>query len=315
MVVVDVRTVTGNYRSCLKDCASLIDDLGPASADTLVLKALFRSTKALFALNKLQEADDAYANYMAAGGKADPAAQRLADQIKAKRQYQDKLHAETAEKQRRQTLMDASLDEAVRVSTVLYFVGTALILPQNSGLVVPKDWSPATSRTACAAEVKPPHFDPEDEVVRKSASIPLSAPSDWSSPPSSTPIIIPVFLLRPLASPPTRDLILAFHSDVTFKDQIEAFNASQSSVERRQPGAENVYATTQHGRILKVGPNLTLGKMIQGARKALPSGKQDGLKLVEGWCLEFYILPSGDREQKWISDMKAQFAKDGITAS
>lgn len=252
---------------------------------------------------------------MAAGGKADPAAQRLVDQIKAKRQYQDKLHAETAEKQRRQATTDASLDEAVRVSAFLSCENTSLMLPQSLGLVVPKDWSPAASRAACAAEVKPPHFDPEDEVVRKNAIVSLSAPSDWSSPPLSTPLIIPVFLLRPLASPPTRDLILAFHSDVTFKDQIEAFNASQSSVERRQPGAENVYATTQYGRILKVGPNLTLGKMIQGARKALPSGKQDGLKLVEGWCLEFYILPAGDREQRWISDMKAQFAKDGIRAS
>lgn len=118
-----------------------------------------------------------------------------------------------------------------------------------------------------------------------------------------TPLIFPVFFLRPLATPPTRDLILTFRQDVTFGGQLDAFNA-QNNVQAQQRNAQNetVYAATKQGRLLKVGRRLTLKQIIAACVK-----EKDGLELVNGWCLEFYIVPSGGpAEKEWIQEMKRQ---------
>lgn len=172
--------------------------------------------------------------------------------------------------------------------------------------MLPKEWSPASARKACPAEITPPHFDSEALPSTCLSKIPLSS-TEWTAPPLETPLIFPVFLLRPWATPPTRDLILSFHQDVTFGNQLDAFNAQQSH-QRRSPAEETIYATTKQNRILKVGRKLTLRKIAALAVKELPNAL-DGLDLVEGWCLEFYILPKGDDEAKWIRETKAQTLK------
>lgn len=90
---------------------------------------------------------------------------------------------------------------------------------------------------------------------------------------------------------------------MTFGDQLDAFNA-QNAHQARSLQEEVVYAVTKNGRILKVGRKLTLKKIIEAAAQKLPDGKMDGLDLVEGWCLEFYIVPKGDAEAEWIQEMK-----------
>jgi hypothetical protein len=137
--------------------------------------------------------------------------------------------------------------------------------------------------------------------VASTSQIPLSQPEKWSPPPVETPLIFPVFFLRPLARPPTRDLILTFREDVTFGGQLDAFNA-QNNVQQqgRAPLAENVYAATKQGRLLKVGRKLTLKQIIAACVKP-----GDGLELTGGWCLEFYVVPAGGApEQEWIQEMK-----------
>jgi hypothetical protein len=98
---------------------------------------------------------------------------------------------------------------------------------------------------------------------------------------------------------------LTFHQDVTFGDQLDAFNA-QNAHQQRDPTAEVVYAVTQKGRILKVGRKLTLKKIIEAAAQKVADGSIDGLDLVEGWCLEFYIVAKGQSETRWIAEQKAK---------
>lgn len=178
-----------------------------------------------------------------------------------------------------------------------------LFIYQKTGLYLPPKWTAAQARTASPPEVTPPHFDPEALPLASTSQIPLSQPGEWQAPPTDTPLIFPVFFLRPLATPPTRDLILTFRQDVTFGDQLDAFNA-QSNVQdqHRASSPETVYAVTKKGRLLKAGRKLTLKQIIAASAK-----DGDGLELNDGWCLEFYIVPAGgEPEQRWIQEMKAR---------
>jgi len=284
----------GNYRSCIRDCASV---LTPSEREVpeedkdihqkTNLKALFRCAKALIALERLDDAQDALQRYHHEGGQKDAGVQKVEAALKDKITYRNKIRADAKERERRLQESDATLSQAIK----------------SLRLALPKGWSPDTARKACPAEITPPHFDPESSPASSSSKIPLSKPEQWSPIPAMTPLIFPIFLLRPLATPPTRDLILTFHQDVTFGDQLDAFNA-QNAGQARSPGEEVVYAVTKSGRILKVGRKLTLKKIIEAAAQKLPDGKMDGLDLVEGWCLEFYIVPKGDEEASWIQEMK-----------
>jgi hypothetical protein len=99
---------------------------------------------------------------------------------------------------------------------------------------------------------------------------------------------------------------LTFHQDVTFGDQLDAFNAQHGARQHRDPSEEVIYAVTKAGRMLKVGRKLTLLKLIKAAVKEQADGTTDGLHLVEGWCLEFYTVPKGDKETQWVQEMKAR---------
>lgn len=177
---------------------------------------------------------------------------------------------------------------------------------QATGLCLPPKWTPSQARTASPPEVTPPHFDPEIIPVASTSKIPLSEPQKWSPPPIETPLIFPVFFLRPRATPPTRDLILTFRQDVTFGGQLDAFNAQNNvQQQRRAAGSETVYAVTKQGRLLKAGRKLTLKQIIAACAKP-----GDGLELTDGWCLEFYIVPAGgEEEQNWVKDMKERIRR------
>lgn len=297
----------------MKDCAQVLE-LASASVGTedaalhqnTTLKALFRSAKALLALDRLQQAQDALQKYREVGGQSDAGVQALAKRINDKLQYASKIRLERDERSRRLRESDDSLHQAVTVSAtdgMRAQAQCAKVRIQASGVWLPAKWSPAASRAASPNDVKAPHFDPEAMDPSSSDGVSLSSPAAWRAPQPDLPLIFPTFLLRPLANPPTRDLILSFRQDVTFGAQLDAFNANQGAAQGRQLIDESTYAVTKKGRILKVGRGLSLAKAIKSAYQHDESGDHDGLPLVEGWCLEFYIVPKG-KELDWVKEMK-----------
>ncbi|CAD6581400.1 MAG: hypothetical protein CYPHOPRED_001564 [Cyphobasidiales sp. Tagirdzhanova-0007] len=287
----------GNYRACIRDCASVLTpsekpvlDEDQAAHRTTNLKALFRCAKALIAIERLDDARDALARYQNDGGQIDGSVSKFQQGLHERITYRNKIKEDHLERNRRQKDCDEALSTAI----------------QAFQFVLPKDWSPASSRNACPAEITSPHFDPDALPPTSSDKLPLSS-SEWWAPPSETSLIFPVFLLRPLAMPPTRDLILSFHQDVTFGGQLDAFNAQQAH-QRRNTEDETIYAVSKKGRILKVGRKLTLKNIVLAAVQKCPDGTLDGLDLVEGWCIEFYIVPKGEQEASWIREMKSRIA-------
>ena len=113
---------SGNYRSCLRDCASVLtpsekpvpDEEATQHASTN-MKALFRCSKALVALERLDDAKDALERYEAEGGKMDAAVQKMQKALLERITYRDKLRKETAERKRRQDETDQSISTAIEV--------------------------------------------------------------------------------------------------------------------------------------------------------------------------------------------------------
>lgn len=114
---------TGNYRACLRDCASVLDPpttpVPTEDAEThqkTTLKALFRCAKALLALEKLEDAQDALQRYRSDGGQVDPGIAKLERTVSDKIAYRDKIRAERAERERRIQESDEALSVAIKVS-------------------------------------------------------------------------------------------------------------------------------------------------------------------------------------------------------
>jgi hypothetical protein len=148
--------------------------------------------------------------------------------------------------------------------------------------------------------VKPPHFDYDSLPEDSKPDVPLTHP--WSPPDPDSPINFPVFLLRPLADPPSRDFILAFHEDTTFGDQLDAMGESGNN--------SVLYVITKNGRILKAGRKLTLREIVRNAA-VRPDEMElvDGLELKDGWYLEVFLLPKDARAEKWIQDTKRELKR------
>lgn len=116
------RLLLGNYRSCLRDCASVLtpserpvpEEDAKTHANTN-LKALFRSSKALVALERLDDARDALERYEKEGGKMDPAVLKMQKALLERIAYRNKFRQETAERTRRQEETDRALEKAIRV--------------------------------------------------------------------------------------------------------------------------------------------------------------------------------------------------------
>lgn len=153
---------------------------------------------------------------------------------------------------------------------------------------------------SCPIDITPPHFDPDSLAPESVATLPLIAPVnsttpfvEWTAPPPETPLIFPVFLLLPLATPPTRDLCLSFHTSVTFGDVLESME--------HDPATTQLYISTKKGKVLKVGAKLQLGKVLAAAGK-----DGDGWELSEGWALEMVGVPKGEQGEEWIKTWKEE---------
>jgi hypothetical protein len=119
---------------------------------------------------------------------------------------------------------------------------------------------------------------------------------------TSPPVLsIPVFILRPFTpSGPVRDLIMAFPTDTTFSSQLIPM-AEELGWSLK---AMNLFCVTTKGRVLKVGKGLTLGEMMIRAK----GEGGDGMKLVEGWCMEFTLVEK-EREKEWVESVKEEIKR------
>lgn len=119
-------------------------------------------------------------------------------------------------------------------------------------------------------------------------------------------LLLPVFLLKPCATPPTRDLIPTWGQDVSLQLQLDAFSYQDPTI-----NTLDMYTITQRGRILKLGRKLTLEEVLRQAATAA-DGKPDGLPLVGDWCLELYAVPKGDKGKEWVDEMKRDLKAKGL---
>lgn len=239
-------------------------------------------------------------------------------QVEAKVEKKQRKEQEKAEKERRLVESETALRTAIQVShSPLLSAPTApradlrLSPPQASGARLPKG---ATKKLfeKCPVDVTPPHFDPDALPSESLSTLPLLPPlgatpaqlsafTPWVAPPAHTPLIFPVFLLLPLASPPTRDLCLEFHVLASFGDVLAFME--------HDPASFQIYIATVKGKVLKVGAKLLLGKVLQATAKE----QGDGWDLKEGWALEMVAVPKGPEGEKWIEGWKEE-VKKGVGA-
>lgn len=169
------------------------------------------------------------------------------------------------------------------------------------GVILPRRLVSQSLFHSCPIDITPPHFDPNSLPAECKPSLPLtpSSTSDtpfirWEAPPTSTPLILPIFLLKPLAEPPTRDLCLSFHTSSTFGDELRAME--------QDPNELNLYIATKKGRLLKVGAKLVLGKVLAAAR----TNEGDGWELKDGWALEMVGVPKTKEGDEWVANWKKE---------
>lgn len=297
------------------------------------MKALYRSARALLALGKLPEALDALDRLRTLEGElgeADKdAGKGVRDQVERKMAEKVKRDAERAERDRRKREGDAAIALALSVSprhgvrddsSVSPFVAdparpSCRACVQQRGVIFPRPTAKAPLFSSCPTDVTPPHFDPEVVPLSSLDTIPLLAPASptastsgytpWQPPPPETPLIFPCFLLLPLEKPPTRDLIMAFPEDATFDDALQSMGRDAVSTQ--------LYLATKRNRVLKIGPKLTLGKVLAAAAgKAGQAGQAggnpepDGWELKEGWALEMVGVPKTSAGDDWIQNWKRE---------
>ena len=243
-------------------------------------------------------------------------------EVERKAEKRDRKAKEKDEKERRLKEGEEALRAAIKVSTsgrrrVAFGarVTTNFVIfvhAQVSGAVLPKGASKKLFEK-CPIDVTPPHFDPDALPPDSLPELPLlpmtsadvTLDLQWKAPPTDTPLIYPVFLLLPLASPPTRDLCLEFHTHASFGQVLESME--------HDPAQYQCYIATVQGRVLKVGAKLLLGKVLEAAAKVKEGEKVDGWELKEGWALEMVAVPKGAEGEKWIASWKDE-VKKGVGA-
>ncbi|GAA5983474.1 hypothetical protein JCM10908_000300 [Rhodotorula pacifica] len=299
----------GNYGACLQDCSQILGQTNSSYPDPpsdasnrLTMKALFRSARALSALGKLPEALDALKRLrtleqeLGEAGEKD-AGKGVREEVERKMAEREKKEKEKQERERRKREGDAAL---------------ALALIQR-GVIFPRPTAKTPLFSNCPTDVTPPHFDPDVVPLSSLNSIPLLPPNasasttssdykPWQPPPPETPLIFPVFLLLPLESPPIRDLIMAFPEDATFGDALASMG--------RDAGSTQLYLATKRNRILKIGPKLTLGKVLAaaggGGAAKTAEAERDGWELKEGWAFEMVGVPKTQEGDEWIQNWKKE---------
>ncbi|GAA6034111.1 hypothetical protein JCM8097_000701 [Rhodosporidiobolus ruineniae] len=294
----------GNYGATLRDCSLVLGSGNPSYPDPpsdatnkATLKALLRSARALSALEKLPEAQDAFGRLRrmeeALGMAELDSGKRWREETERKVEVKERKEKEKEERERRKREGDAAV---------------ALALSAR-GVIFPKPTPKNPRFSTCPTDVTPPHFDPDVVPLSSLPSVPLLPPTNdasyvpWSPPPPHTPLIFPVFVLLPLEKPPTRDLIMAFPEDATFGDALQSVGRDASSTQ--------LYLATARGRVLKIGPKLTLGKVLEAAGKVKEGEERDGWELKEGWALEMVGVPKGSEGEEWIQEWKKEVKAGG----
>ncbi|POY74658.1 hypothetical protein BMF94_2420 [Rhodotorula taiwanensis] len=298
----------GNYGACLRDCSSVLGQTNSSYPDPpsdasnrSTMKALRRSARALSALDKLPEAIDALDRLRLLEseiGESDKDfGKGVRDEVERKKATRERKEAERVERERRKREGDAAV---------------VLALSQR-GVVFPKPTPKAALFANCPTDITPPHFDPDVVPLTSLDSVPLLPPSagssdysPWQPPPPETPLIFPVFLLLPLETPPTRDLIMAFPEDATFGDALASMGRDTSTTQ--------LYFATKRNRVLKIGPKLTLGKVLAAAGKVKEGEQPDGWELREGWAFEMVGVPKTSAGDEWVQNWKKELQSGAAPA-
>ncbi|TIA93314.1 hypothetical protein E3P99_00189 [Wallemia hederae] len=270
-----VDSATENFGQTLKDTAQTLQ-LNPRNT-----KALYRSARALNALEKYDEATDA-AKHVLLLDADNKQAQVLLQHIKTKYQALLKRKIEVSESQRRKDETVSALKDAV----------------QLSGVVVQGDIFQREHTVK---------FDTNYLEESSKDSIPLFPPNIWSAPSPTTPLAFPTNILYPLSPVgPMAEHIAGFSTLSTFSDQLHPMLNPpppwDSAGEYAGQAAVSVYVATKQRKLLKVGMGLTLSKVLAAASKG-KSAQQDGVPLKNG-AFEFIVLPKGEKEKIFVDGYK-----------
>lgn len=125
--------MTGNYGSCIRDCAEVLstpyalnpeeDDQDPSDAEAeyhkTTGKALFRSAKALFALDKYRECLDALERLALHAPPLDYAGNQLLDRVKDKLAQQAQYAAAREAREREKAQKEYALVQELKVRSNL----------------------------------------------------------------------------------------------------------------------------------------------------------------------------------------------------
>ena len=292
--------VPENYGSCVRDCAAVLGIPSPSASNpseqyqNTTRKALFRSSKALLALGKFDEALNALecmkglpsTSSSTLTTAADLETDKLLDSIQRKIQHELKLSEDKQKVVDAQRQKDAALTLRLQVRFQHCCVCVLLTCVwQDLKVKLPSSWTPAKARKAAPQDMEAVHLD--DEAL-----------------PETELALFPVFLLRPYASPPTRDLIPEWAEDVLIAQQIESLSEQDPSF-----GEDlEVYTVTAKGRVLKLGKSLSMAQVLKAAWKAEVN---DGMGLVDSWCVELYLVPK-ERGAEFVAETKANLKARGL---
>jgi len=264
-----------NYGSTLRDCSMAL------TTNPTCSKAYYRSSLALLALERVDEALDCCNRCLACDGQNKGVQDVKAHVEKAKTEKEEK-ERKRLERLQKESESEQRLKLAFRVGCVLHsYALSPNHLSKERHLIVLPNPNESTNPTR-------PIFDPEDA--------------------SGKALIFPVFFLYPQYA--TSDIISQFIEDTPFVAHISTMFPPQVpspewDVKREYISGELVvYAITYRKRLLKVGKKMTLRDVFI-ASKAKEGDPPDGLELKEG-CLTFVLLPKGDVEKKWVEECKRQ---------
>ncbi|WVW80005.1 hypothetical protein I302_101978 [Kwoniella bestiolae CBS 10118] len=280
-----------NHSSVLKDVGTIIAlyTAEKLPSDKALIKAMYRVTNSLIALERWREALDVISRAKGElqNGKIPGEDISLWDGLEEKVQKGQQREVERANRIRREKITKITLEKAV--------IQRGLI---NVKTPSPPDNSP------------PVLFDPSEYDQSNYA--------ETLSP--ETPLIFPVFLLYPQYG--QSDFITAFQENTSFIDQLNMmFPQSPTQVnippakwdEKKEYYVDNlvIYVETREKRLLKVGKELTLREIIRKAQRGEDKEKgltKDGVVLKDG-LLSFVVLPKGEVEKRWIDEFKK--SRDG----
>ena len=243
-------TFTGleNYRSTTLDCAAAL------RLNAMNVKAYYRSSSALLALDKVDEALDACTRGLNIDSK-NVALQYLDAKIKAR------VNTLSLAQRKKQQDLERAWNEKTLLATAL-----------------------RARNIHIRSTAQPP--DMEDAAIRL-------APDPMS--PSSI-LHFPVVLLYPLHA--QSDFIKAFPETDTVPQHLDYIFPLPWDVKQEYTiGGVDFYMETGSGGLVKVGRNVTLGKVLGN----------DGVIIVDG-IVRINVLIKG-RTSAWIEEMKARNSK------